>query len=166
MVWYFMTNSPDVAPEAPPSRAPQVILHPVLSEPGWVASSYFRSNLAKNIWMPLKKLSKVSSSNVHQLHLAPQLSSFHLHAPSFPPLGSGWSEAKSNLLEHRYLGDNFNVRVDMMNTQRLMLAWPLLHATLGMPTGFPLALWGSQWSRENNRKRRRRDEMPFDPDVN
>ncbi|XP_071753830.1 kinase suppressor of Ras 2 isoform X2 [Centroberyx gerrardi] len=25
---------PDVAPEAPPSRAPQVILHPVLSEPG------------------------------------------------------------------------------------------------------------------------------------
>lgn len=31
---HFDILSPDVAPEAPPSRAPQVILHPVLSEPG------------------------------------------------------------------------------------------------------------------------------------
>eukprot|EP00064_Thunnus_orientalis_P007826 superscaffoldBa00000891_g7848 len=29
-------NLTDVAPEAPPSRAPQVILHPVLSEPGYL----------------------------------------------------------------------------------------------------------------------------------
>lgn len=55
-------------------------------------------------------------------------------APSAPPLCGCWSEVKSNLLEHRYLGDNFNMRPDMTDTQRLMLAWPLVHATLGMPT--------------------------------
>lgn len=71
----------------------------------------------------------------------------HLHAfsPSPPPLfplslWGSWSEAKLNLLEHRYLGGNFNARDDMMITQRLMLAWPLVHATLGMPSGFSLAL--------------------------
>lgn len=85
---------------------------------------------------------------------------------SLSSLCGRWSGAESNLLEHGYLGDNFNVRADVTSTRRLMLAWPLVHATLGMPTGFPLALWGSQWSRENSRKRRRNDEMPFDPDVN
>lgn len=74
-----------------------------------------------------------------------RLSSSHLHAPSSPPPSSPslcgrWSEAKSNLLEQRYLGDNFNARADMTDTQRLMLAWPLVHATLGMPTGFSVAL--------------------------
>lgn len=52
-----------------------------------------------------------------------------------------WSEANSNLLERIHLGDNLNARADMMDTQRLMLAWPLVHATLGMPIAFPLALW-------------------------
>lgn len=34
MMFCCSLMSADVAPEAPPSRAPQVILHPVLSEPG------------------------------------------------------------------------------------------------------------------------------------
>ncbi len=56
LVWYFVTLiSPDVAPEAPPSRAPQVILHPVLSEPGWVESI---TQFNKTICLPLRKLRK------------------------------------------------------------------------------------------------------------
>ena len=52
------------------------------------------------------------------------------------------------------------------NTGRQMFDWPLVYATVGMPTGFPVALWGSQRSGESKRKRWRSDEMPFDPDVN
>lgn len=66
---------------------------------------------------------------------------------SSPPRRGRWSGgAKSNLLERRYLGDNFNARANMRNTRRLMLAWPSVHATLGMPAASPVALWGSQWT--------------------
>lgn len=42
MIFCGSIMSADVAPEAPPSRAPQVILHPVLSEPGWVCLLYIK----------------------------------------------------------------------------------------------------------------------------
>lgn len=78
------------------------------------------------------------------------------------PVGS-WSEASSDSAERRYMGNDFKVKPDMMDTRRTMLDWPLVYATLGMPTGFPTALWRT---RQSWLLRGSREELVFDSDLN
>lgn len=63
------------------------------------------------------------------------------HLSILCPVAVGsWSEASSGSAERRYLVDDFKAMPDMVDARRIMFDWPLVYATLGMPTGFPTAL--------------------------
>lgn len=162
MIFCGSLMSADVAPEAPPSRAPQVILHPVLSEPGWVQplQQITQWTIMVLVYLWRNEVSALCTSTLGRLLITYMLPHLAILRPV--PVGS-WSEASSGSAERRYLGNDFKVKPDMMDTCRIMLDWPLVYATLGMPTGFPTALWRT---RRSWLLRGSREEPVFDSDLN
>lgn len=143
MIFCCSLMSADVAPEAPPSRAPQVILHPVLSEPGWVQllQQITEWTVLGLFYLWRNEGSALYTSALGRLLIPCVLSSSRRLASRPCP----WSEASSGSAEHRHLCDDFNVKPVMVDTRRIIFDWPLVYATLGMPTGFPTALWRTRW---------------------
>lgn len=132
--------------------------HPA-SRPVWArVSTAFTTNNPMNDYgtsLPLKKWRECG-------HLLLTYVLPHLAILRPVPVRS-WSEASSGSAERRYLGDDFKVKPDMVDTLRIMFDWPSVYATLGMPTGFPTALWRTRrpWPLRGSR-----EELVFDPDLN